>query len=731
MALTKEVNIVVKETGMDKVSQSIQQLEQSVQQTEQATKSFKAQIREAREEMVKMSQQYGATSKEAVRAAQKVADLNDQMGFANDLVKSFNPDQKFKALGSATQLAGTGLQGVTSGMALFGDQSESTEKALLQVQSAMAFSDAISNLSEMGDQWANLKTTITSSTVATKVNNVATAMATGITKLFGKAVDDNSKAFKGLKYAIIGTGIGALVVGLGLVVSNFENIKKIVSNIGWLKNLGDAIMGIVNAVTDFIGLTSESERVLDKQKAVAEKALKQNELYLKKNEHKLSEARKREIELSNEHFQRLADGEMSKEESLKILREKGNIDKQKADDDANKKALEKQKEANEKRAEANKIAKEKELEDIKKGYELEANFITEQLKNENLSFDEKRKIVLDSQKLSKEDRINFLTDLHNLEVEAERNNNRRVMELKKSYAEQLEDLNATTSEQKLALDEKRALAELEKLDNNETAKLELIKLYQKKKDDLATEKKKEEEEKAIEQKEIDAENEELDFETRLEKLQEREAMIKSSLLLSEEEKTNLINENNQKRKDIEIDVAQKIADAKATIEQKSFDVASQTTNLFAQLGAKNKAIQKATLIADNLIGIAKIVRNTQASNSAAITKYSLIPGGQALAATEIALNKVSAGIGIATSIATTAKALSALGGGGGGGDAGSGGGSTPAPPPAPSFNLVQGTGRNQIAEGIQNQSPLKAYVVAKDVTTGQSMDRNIIEDARL
>ena len=724
MALTKEVNIVVKETGMDKVSQSIQQLEQSVQQTEQATKSFKSQIREAREEMVKMSQQYGATSKEAVKAAQRVADLNDQMGFANDLVKSFNPDQKFKALGSATQLAGTGLQGVTSGMALFGDQSESTEKALLQVQSAMAFSDAISNLSEMGDQWANLKTTITSSTVATKVNNVATAMATGITKLFGKAVDDNSKAFKGLKYAIIGTGIGALVVGLGLVVSNFENIKKIVSNIGWLKNLGDTIMGIVNAVTDFIGLTSESERVLDKQKAVAEKALKQNELYLKKNEHKLSEARKREIELTNEHFQRLADGEMSKEESLKILREKGNIDKQKADDEANKKALEKQKEANEKRAEANKIAKEKELEDIKKGYELEANFITEQLKNENLSFDEKRKIVLDSQKLSKEDRINFLTDLHNLEVEAERNNNRRVMEIKKSYAEQLEDLNATTSEQKLALDEKRALAELEKLDNNETAKLELIKLYQKKKDDLATEKKKEEEEKAIEQKEIDAENENLDFETRFEKLDEEANLINESQFLTEEEKTNRLKEIGEQRLEME----QKQNNARFESARNIGNALSSLTDLLGGKSKKAQAIGKAIAVAQIGIDTAQAISNAIPASIKAGAEAGKVAGPAAAAVTPAVT--ASTYIGLAAMIAGNAlKAKNILAGGGSGG--GGADAPAPAPPPAPSFNLVQGTGRNQIAEGIQNQSPLKAYVVAKDVTTGQSMDRNIIEDARL
>ena len=64
----------------------------------------------------------------------------------------------------------------------------------------------------------------------------------------------------------------------------------------------------------------------------------------------------------------------------------------------------------------------------------------------------------------------------------------------------------------------------------------------------------------------------------------------------------------------------------------------------------------------------------------------------------------------------------------GGSSSGGGGGSAPQ---APSFNLVQGTSRNQIAEGLNRQAPVKAYVVSKDMTTGQSMDRNIIASASL
>jgi hypothetical protein len=52
-------------------------------------------------------------------------------------------------------------------------------------------------------------------------------------------------------------------------------------------------------------------------------------------------------------------------------------------------------------------------------------------------------------------------------------------------------------------------------------------------------------------------------------------------------------------------------------------------------------------------------------------------------------------------------------------------------PQAPQFNLVQGTGANQIAESITQQAPLEAFVVSSNVTTSQSLDRNIVEDATI
>jgi hypothetical protein len=79
------------------------------------------------------------------------------------------------------------------------------------------------------------------------------------------------------------------------------------------------------------------------------------------------------------------------------------------------------------------------------------------------------------------------------------------------------------------------------------------------------------------------------------------------------------------------------------------------------------------------------------------------------------------------------KARKLLGGGGGGtapsmSSASSGGGGAT----APQFNVVGNTGVNQLAATLgREQPPIKAYVTAGDVTSGQSLNRNIITNASL
>jgi len=86
--------------------------------------------------------------------------------------------------------------------------------------------------------------------------------------------------------------------------------------------------------------------------------------------------------------------------------------------------------------------------------------------------------------------------------------------------------------------------------------------------------------------------------------------------------------------------------------------------------------------------------------------------------------------GIAMSIRSAVKAAKGIVGSKGGGGGG-GGVTVPSAPPA--FNIVGANPQNQLAETLsgESQTPIKAYVTSGDVTTAQSLERNIIENASI
>jgi len=194
-------------------------------------------------------------------------------------------------------------------------------------------------------------------------------------------------------------------------------------------------------------------------------------------------------------------------------------------------------------------------------------------------------------------------------------------------------------------------------------------------------------------------------------------------------------EEKQELKDKELAQTQAVADAEASIRDANLNNVSQGFALLGQLAGKNKALQAIALLGESAAGIAKIIISTKAANAAAALKYALLPGGIALAKAEATANNISAGIGIAATTAATAKGLSALKAGGSAPSAsiGSEGGGARREAAAPSFNIVGRTETNQLAESIGNQEkqPIKAYVVSNDVTTAQSMERNIVESASI
>jgi len=196
-----------------------------------------------------------------------------------------------------------------------------------------------------------------------------------------------------------------------------------------------------------------------------------------------------------------------------------------------------------------------------------------------------------------------------------------------------------------------------------------------------------------------------------------------------ETKKNVITENSAKTT---LEQEKALADGKKAIQEATISTIEGGINLLKGLFEGNEGVQKAAIIAESALGIAKIIINTQTANAvAAASPINAIDPTYGIRSAII--NKISAGIGIAANIAATSKALSSMGGGGApsGGNVGGGGGAAPMTPP--SFNVVGASSTNQLAQTIGNQqnTPVQAYVVSNDVTTAQALDRNIIRGASL
>lgn len=184
------------------------------------------------EEVEKLSKQYGESSDEAIAAQKKLQQLqevtNKKIENQNELI-----DNGAKTV-TALSAAYGGLQGA---LELTGLAGEDTIKQLAKIQSALAIADAVQNLAEFRG---------------------------AITKTFSAVGKGAKTAFNAIKSGIGATGIGLFVIALGLIVTNFDEIKKAVLRLfPGLEKLGSFFTKIAQTVTDFIGVTSEAGRALD------------------------------------------------------------------------------------------------------------------------------------------------------------------------------------------------------------------------------------------------------------------------------------------------------------------------------------------------------------------------------------------------------------------------------------------------------------------------------------
>ena len=224
--------------------------------------------------------------------------------------------------------------------------------------------------------------------------------------------------------------------------------------------------------------------------------------------------------------------------------------------------------------------------------------------------------------------------------------------------------------------------------------------------------------------EIQKENEKAQTEIqKIELEKERKIAELDRLKATEEEKANIISFYDGKITDAKDKNEEKQKRLKEIRTKQTLSDAKNTFNQIAQLAGEDSKVGKAFAIASATISGVEGVQNayTTAQKSPITTFFPGYP-------------IVSAGLAAAVAvknIATIKKQDPSGKGASSSPQRPSGIPPTPSIPPA--FNVVGASGTNQLADAIggQAQQPVQAFVVSSEVTTAQELDRNIIDDASI
>ena len=502
------------------------------------------------------------------------------------------------------------------------------------------------------------------------------------TKLFNLSL-------KGTRKALIATGVGAFVVALGLIIAYWDDIIDLIS--GASKKLQKQIDLGKERIDDLsfeLEILEIQKKTLDAQgkstvniskqvKETLETQLLQTEAQLEILRSQLEIEQSKAAELSTWQKLQIAAGTFLGTITIISDEEKERIDELQKGLDERLKGFEniKLKLAEIGKAERDEIQKTKDA----------------QIESDDFFAAEADKAV-EKAKLKKEK-----------EAKEEEDRAKKAQDFIDKINEDKRTLDAKTREDKLKLEQERAQEDLDNLILTETEKQEaqtaLNNLFFEKNQELK-----------LEQDEIEAQAK---LEADEKKLAEDKRIADESIALKER-----VTESSLRALDIAAELAGKeTALGKVALLSKQ---AIATKELLIDLGAirskATKSLAVATMEGSESTGHVA----TGLAATLALGFPAAIPALVGYAAAAIGI--VTGVVGAVKGTKKTAKKFGA---------SGSGGDSAPPRAAAPSFNLVQGTGSNQIAEGIQEQDPVQAFVVSSDVTSSQELDRNITENASL
>ena len=256
---------------------------------------------------------------------------------------------------------------------------------------------------------------------------------------------------------------------------------------------------------------------------------------------------------------------------------------------------------------------------------------------------------------------------------------------------------------------------------------------------------------------IEAKNERMAIQAQVEGFRSEQLINTNSLLIELEKKgadDSIVNEEKKKViADKAIEDKKKNAADEIALQEQITNSKIKALDLFQSLVGEESALGVAALLGKQALATQELLIDIAAVKSKATKTLAETSLDGAKASSSVAtgfantlalgfpaaipalVGYAGAAVGIVSSVLGAVKGsknVAAKYGASGGSSSGGGGNLAPPVAAAPSFNLVQGTGTNQISDSLSRQdNPIKAFVVSSDVSNAQSLDRNIVENSSL
>jgi hypothetical protein len=237
--------------------------------------------------------------------------LNDVSGKLNNVGNAagsaVNPLEKLKLTaerfdGISKTLSGS-ISLAAGAFGIFGGAGEKVAATLVKVQSAIAISNGVKDLSE---GFVKLATTTSLASAAQAAYTAVVGTSTGALKLF--------------RLALVATGIGAIVVGLGLLIANWEEVNEVIDDsIDKFKDLGVlgkiALAPLIASLAPLILLIKGVQTGLEELGLIESKQEKERKVIADKQLKRIRDEKKAQDELNAKKLTDI-DKEIARNESL-------------------------------------------------------------------------------------------------------------------------------------------------------------------------------------------------------------------------------------------------------------------------------------------------------------------------------------------------------------------------------------------------------------------------------